>query len=57
MPEVRLDPEHARRARHGVAVPGHATETVRLTDAEGLIALADPGAREGELKPVVGLRG
>ncbi len=57
MPEVRLDPEQARRAGHGMAVPGRATQTVRLTDGDGLIALADPGPREGELKPVVGLRG
>jgi tRNA pseudouridine55 synthase len=57
MPEVRLDAEHGRRAGHGMAVPGDAAETVRLTDAEGLIALADPGPRRGELKPVVGLRG
>ena len=63
LPEVRLEGEDARRAAHGVAVPdagaaraaaagGHA----RLTDAEGLIAIAEP--REGDLlKPVVGFRG
>jgi tRNA pseudouridine55 synthase len=57
MPEVRLAPEEARRAGHGMAVPGTATGTVRLTDDEGLIALAEPGRRDGELRPVVGLRG
>jgi tRNA pseudouridine55 synthase len=54
--EVRLVGDDARRAAHGVAVPGTAPTTVRLTDAEGLIALAEP--REGgTLKPVVGFRG
>jgi tRNA pseudouridine55 synthase len=55
LPEVPLDPEHARRASHGVAVPGHATGVVRLTDADGLIALAEPVAAD-QLKPIVGLR-
>jgi tRNA pseudouridine55 synthase len=71
IPEVRLaDPEKARRAAHGgaVAVPeasGGAvgprvelsgTEIVRLTDSDGLIALASPQP-DGLLRPVVGLRG
>jgi tRNA pseudouridine55 synthase len=66
IPEVRLeDPEQARRAAHGGAVaaaavaagPGDASpDVVRLTDAEGLIALASPGP-DGALRPVVGLRG
>jgi tRNA pseudouridine55 synthase len=66
LPEVRLQGEDARRAAHGVAVPapeavgggpgaaagGH----VRLTDADGLVAIGEP--REGDLlKPVVGFRG
>lgn len=57
LPEVRLEADDARRAAHGVAVPGPAlAETVRLVDGEGLIALAEP--REGGLlKPVVGFRG
>jgi tRNA pseudouridine55 synthase len=62
MPGVALGPEDARRAAHGVAVPGEAGRSaaagcvVRLTDADGLIALAEP--REGGLlKPVVGFRG
>ncbi|HMJ04512.1 MAG TPA: tRNA pseudouridine(55) synthase TruB [Conexibacter sp.] len=66
LPEVRLAGEDARRAGHGVAVPDPAGAAasgegpVRLTDADGLIAIAEP--RTGEdggrlLKPVVGLRG
>jgi tRNA pseudouridine55 synthase len=58
MPQVRLEADDARRAGHGVAVPGPAAPgtTVRLTDADGLIALAEP--RDGGLlKPVVGFRG
>ncbi len=65
LPEVSLDPEWARRASHGVAVPGPgsdaivpgAEEIVRLTDEAGLIALARPVAGENLLKPIVGLRG
>jgi tRNA pseudouridine55 synthase len=62
MREVRLDPEAARRAGHGGAVAGDGAEAeaegvvVRLTDADGLIALAEPRP-EGLLAPVVGLRG
>jgi tRNA pseudouridine55 synthase len=54
MPEVRLDEEGARRASHGLAVAGEASGVVRLTDAHGLIALAEP--RGDMLKPIVGLR-
>ncbi len=57
LPEVRLDAEQARRASHGQAVPGEAESPVRLTDETGLVALAEPRPGEGELKPVVGLRG
>jgi tRNA pseudouridine55 synthase len=58
MPEVRLDPEAARRAGHGGAVAGDAggVNVVRLTDDHGLIALAEPRPG-GILAPVVGLRG
>jgi tRNA pseudouridine55 synthase len=58
MPEVRLDPESARRASHGMAVPGDApgVNVVRLTDEAGLIALATP-RDDGMLAPIVGLRG
>jgi tRNA pseudouridine55 synthase len=56
LPEVRLDGEEARRAAHGVAIAGEASGTVRLTDAEGVIALAEPRP-DGTLKPVVGFRG
>jgi tRNA pseudouridine55 synthase len=58
MPEVRLDPLAAVRAGHGGAVAGDAggAAVVRLTDSDGLIALAEP--RPGALlAPVVGLRG
>ena len=62
LPERRLGPDDARRAGHGRPVPGSADGPVRLTDAVGLIALAEPveeaGDASGELlKPVVGFRG
>ena len=56
LPERRLDGDDARSAGHGVAVPGDATGVVRLTDDAGLIALAEPAAESGALKPIVGLR-
>ncbi|HET6864736.1 MAG TPA: tRNA pseudouridine(55) synthase TruB [Solirubrobacteraceae bacterium] len=58
LPEVRLDPDRARRVAHGVAVPGEgeSAPVVRLTDPEGLVALAEPRPG-GLLAPVVGLRG
>ena len=56
MPEVRLAPDDARRAGHGVVVPGEAHGVVRLTDGDGLIALAAPAASGEGLKPIVGLR-
>jgi tRNA pseudouridine55 synthase len=56
LPAVDLTGDDARRASHGVAVPGVADSTVRLRDDDGLIALADPRA-DGMLKPVVGFRG
>lgn len=56
LPEVALEPEAARRAGHGVAVPGDASGPVRLTDPDGLIAIAEPDGAGG-LKPVVGFRG
>ena len=56
LPAVTLAGDDARKAAHGVAVAGEADTTVRLVDADGLIALAEP--REGGLlKPVVGFRG
>jgi tRNA pseudouridine55 synthase len=55
LPEVPLGEDDARAAGHGRAVAGDATGTVRLTDDQGLIALAEP--REGALKPIVGFRG
>jgi tRNA pseudouridine55 synthase len=56
LPAVALDPEAARRAGHGGAVPGEAAGTVRLTGPDGLVALAEPRP-DGTLKPVVGFRG
>ena len=58
LPAVRLGPDSARRAAHGEAVAGEAggAEFVRLTDSEGLIALAEPRSG-GRLAPIVGLRG
>ncbi len=56
LPEVRLGPDDARRAGHGVAVDGAAEGFVRLTDDDGLIAIAEP-RESGDLKPVVGFRG
>jgi tRNA pseudouridine55 synthase len=57
LPELRLDPEQARRAGYGLSVPAgpHAagSEVVRITGEDGLIALAEP-RDGGELKPVVG---
>ncbi len=58
LPEVRLDTERGRRAGHGVAITdpdGHG-ELVRLSDADGLIAIAQPGDEPGTLKPIVGFR-
>ena len=59
LPAVELAGEEARKAGHGVAIPvptRPAGATVRLVDADGLIALAEPRA-DGTLKPVVGFRG
>jgi tRNA pseudouridine55 synthase len=58
LPERRLEGEDARRAVHGAAVPaaGAPGPHVRLTDADGLIAVAEPRA-DGTLKPTVGFRG
>jgi tRNA pseudouridine55 synthase len=63
LPEVRLDSDAARRAAHGVRVDAIQTVTasegvtVRLTDADGLIALAEPVDGGAGLKPIVGFRG
>jgi tRNA pseudouridine55 synthase len=54
LPERPLGGDDVRRAVHGSAVPGDADGPVRLTDADGLIAIAEP--RGGALKPVVGFR-
>lgn len=58
LPAHELAEDEARRAGHGVAVPGSGEGFVRLLDGEGLVAIAE--ARRGpagpELKPVVGFR-
>ncbi len=59
IPEVRLDPQRAERVVHGAPVPSPdaaPAAIVRLTDGDGLIALAEPHP-DGQLRPVVGLRG
>jgi tRNA pseudouridine55 synthase len=58
LPEVRLDPDLGRRAAHGGAIPGDGggATLVRLTDSNGLVALAEPRPG-GLLAPIVGLRG
>ena len=53
--EVRLEGEAARQAQHGGTVDGAGSGPVRLTDARGLIAIAEP-VGEHRLKPVVGFR-
>ncbi len=56
LPELAVTGEDAFKAAHGVAVAGAATGPVRLTDADGLIAIGEP--RDGGLvKPIVGFRG
>jgi tRNA pseudouridine55 synthase len=68
LPAVALTGDAARRAAHGVRVdaPGDVTPVparveagvvVRLTDADGLIALAEPVDGGAGLKPIVGFRG
>ena len=71
LPAVGLAGADAKRAGHGVAITGTALPrpgasspqptssalgTVRLVDADGLIALAEP-REDGTLKPIVGFRG
>jgi tRNA pseudouridine55 synthase len=52
LPACSLDADAARRASHGVAVRGAASEPfVRLTHEDRLVAIAEP--RGEELKPVV----
>jgi tRNA pseudouridine55 synthase len=60
LPALTLSGEEARKAGHGVAVPAPpegvpSAPAIRLLDADGLIALAEP-REDGTLKPVVGFR-
>lgn len=61
LPWQHLDPEAARRAGNGVAVPAddrlRGSGPVRLTDDRGLIAIAELRRKDGLLKPTVVLRG
>jgi tRNA pseudouridine55 synthase len=58
LPEIGLDAELARRARHGVRIPATAPPrgVVRLIDEDGLVALAEGDLDTGELRPLVVLR-
>jgi tRNA pseudouridine55 synthase len=60
LPEVKLAGDQARRASHGARVEGAVVpagaEIIRLTDTEGLIALAQPVDGGSALKPMVGFR-
>jgi tRNA pseudouridine55 synthase len=58
LPEVRLEPELARRLSHGVRVPHPGTPAgiVRVADEDGLIALAQVDPGDEQLRPVVVLR-
>ncbi len=58
LPELRLGGPEAEQASHGVPVPGDAGGVVRLTDADGVIALAEAhGDQPGRLRVIVGFRG
>jgi len=56
LPELRLDREAAVKARHGAAVPGQASGTVRLSDDQGLIGLGEPTPGGEGIQPIVVLR-
>ena len=55
LPALDLAPAEAKRAGHGVAVPGESDGPIRLRDEQGLIAIAEPRG-DGTVKPVVGFR-
>jgi tRNA pseudouridine55 synthase len=57
LPEVRLDADQARRLAHGRPVAGEAGGPVRVTDDEGLIAVAAPTEDGARIRPLVGFRG
>jgi tRNA pseudouridine55 synthase len=57
LPPVALDEQGARLAAHGAPVPGASSAgVVRLTDADGVVAIAEPRGETGQLKPIVVLR-
>jgi tRNA pseudouridine55 synthase len=55
LPAVRLQPDQAKSVSHGRPVDGSAEGVVRLTDGDGLVALAEP-CEGSVLKPLVVLR-
>ena len=55
LPGRTIAGEDARRAAHGVAIPGEADGPVLLSDEDGPIAIAEP-RDGGVLKPTVGFR-
>ena len=61
IPEVQLNGEQARRASHGAAIevqqlPAEHATVVRLTDGDGLIALAEPDLQRRAAEANRGLR-
>jgi tRNA pseudouridine55 synthase len=57
LPRIEIDADAAWRAGHGQAIAGESdAEHVLLADADGPVAIAEPGA-DSLLKPVVGFRG
>ena len=59
LPQMRLEADEARKASHGVAIPGDAGGPVLLLDDEGAVAIAEPRSTPAGdvLHPVVGFRG
>jgi tRNA pseudouridine55 synthase len=55
IPAIELNAEQATAVGHGRSVPGAASAVVRLTDRDGLVALAEPRPEE-LLKPIIVLR-
>ena len=55
LPALTIEGEDARKASHGVAIPGESSGPVLLSDEDGPIAIAEP-RDGGMLKPTVGFR-
>lgn len=58
LPEVRLDPQTAEQVRHGrrIETENAPCGVVRLTDGEGVLALAEAAPGTEQLQPLVVLR-